>query len=370
MKGSFVERMILPGLAFKASVIGGGYATGRELATFFLPSGAVCGLYAMALATAIWSVVCALTFVFAFQTQSLDYRTFFRVLLGRFWVVFEIAFLVAIVVILAVFAAAAGEIGRALLGMPEFAGALGLALAIATVAARGNDMVEGLFKYVSIILYGTYALFFVFALWMFGNRIGLTLATGSSSDSWIVGGITYASYNIIGAIVILPATRHMRSRRDAIVAGLLCGPFAMLPAALFFLAMIAFSSELLTHPLPSDFLLRELGLPWFRILFQFMILAAMLESGVSGVHAINERVSHMITGRKAGSVGLTPWGRLILTSAILLFAILVANRIGLVALVADGYRWLAYIFLLVYVVPLLTFGSWRMWRTRHLPLSV
>ena len=33
------RRLILPGLAFKAIVIGGGYATGRELAEYFLPSG-------------------------------------------------------------------------------------------------------------------------------------------------------------------------------------------------------------------------------------------------------------------------------------------------------------------------------------------
>ena len=36
---STFQRLILPGLAFKAAVIGGGYATGRELAEYFIPSG-------------------------------------------------------------------------------------------------------------------------------------------------------------------------------------------------------------------------------------------------------------------------------------------------------------------------------------------
>ena len=36
---AWFQRFLLPGLAFKAVVIGGGYATGRELAEFFLPSG-------------------------------------------------------------------------------------------------------------------------------------------------------------------------------------------------------------------------------------------------------------------------------------------------------------------------------------------
>ncbi len=61
-----INRLVLPGLAFKAVVIGGGYATGRELVEFFLPSGAVGGIWAMLLAAAIWSGVCAITFLFAF----------------------------------------------------------------------------------------------------------------------------------------------------------------------------------------------------------------------------------------------------------------------------------------------------------------
>ena len=49
------RRYVLPGLAFKAVVIGGGYATGRELAEFFLPSGPRGGLAGMLLAMLLWS---------------------------------------------------------------------------------------------------------------------------------------------------------------------------------------------------------------------------------------------------------------------------------------------------------------------------
>jgi uncharacterized membrane protein YkvI len=36
---TWFQRFVLPGLAFEAVVIGGGYATGRELAEFFLANG-------------------------------------------------------------------------------------------------------------------------------------------------------------------------------------------------------------------------------------------------------------------------------------------------------------------------------------------
>ena len=36
---SWFQRFLLPGFALKAVIIGGGYATGRELAEYFVPSG-------------------------------------------------------------------------------------------------------------------------------------------------------------------------------------------------------------------------------------------------------------------------------------------------------------------------------------------
>lgn len=85
------KRLLLPGLSFKAVVIGGGYATGREIAEFFLPAGAWGGIAAIALATAIWSAVCVATFLVARAARARDYRAFFKVLLGRGWILFEIA---------------------------------------------------------------------------------------------------------------------------------------------------------------------------------------------------------------------------------------------------------------------------------------
>jgi len=41
---------------------------------------------------------------------------------------------------------------------------------------------------------------------------------------------------------------------------------------------------------------------------------------------------------------------------------LIADRFGLVALIANGYRALAWVLLAVYVLPLLTLGAWWLWR--------
>ena len=55
---------------------------------------------------------------------------------------------------------------------------------------------------------------------------------------------------------------------------------------------------------------------------------------------------------------LEPPARLALSTGILVLSIFVANRFGLVALIARGYRSLAYLFIAVYVIPLLGLAVW------------
>jgi uncharacterized membrane protein YkvI len=310
----------------------------------------------------VWSVVCALTFLFAFQTGSRDYRTFFRHLLGPLWPLFECAYLPALVVILAVYAAAAGAIVQAVFGLPQLLGALGLMACITLIAMWGNAAVERLFKYVSVFLYTVYAIFVALGLTRFGDQISNAFCADNPTTGWALGGLTYAGYNIVGAAVILPVARHLTSRRDALVAGVLAGPLAMLPALFFFICMVAFYPGIKDEALPSDFLLARLGSPVFRIVFQIMILSALLESGTGGVHAINERIAQAYRARTGRP--LPPAARLAAAALLLIGSVFIAARFGLVALIAGGYQWIAYAILAVYVLPLVTYGLWRIIRWR------
>jgi uncharacterized membrane protein YkvI len=360
---SWFQRYLLPGFAFKAFVIGGGYATGREIAEFFVPAGPRGGLYAMALAAVLFSLICIVTFLYARLTASNDYRAFFRRLLGRFWGLFEVAYLLMFMLILAVYGAAAGAIGEAMFGWPTIAGVLVLMAAIAAFTAFGNVSVEWLFQYASYFLYGVYALFVIFALGRFGDRSAETLATVPGAEGWFVAGITYTNYNVVGAVVILPVIRHLTSTRDAVVAGALAGPLTILPALLFFLCMLAWYPQIGGETLPADFMLRQLGMPLLHATFQSMIFFALVQSSVSTVHAINERIAGWLTERRGLAFG--PVQRFASTAVLLVIAIFFAQRFGLVDLIAKGYRGLAIMFLVVFVLPVMTLGLWRVASSRR-----
>ena len=365
---SAFQRYLLPGLAFKAVVIGGGYATGRELAEFFLPSGPWGGLAGMLLAMGIWSVVCVVTFLLARAAQLLDYRAFFRQLLGRFAILFELSYYPYVVLILSVFGAAAGSLGQATFGWPSLYGTLCLLAGICFFTAFGNTSVERLFKWVSIFLYAVYGLFLVMGLKSFHGEIANHFAASATGGGWALGGVTYAAYNVVGAVTILPVLRHMRSDRDAVAAGLLAGPLAMLPAMIFFVCMCAFYPAVQQETLPSDFILRQLHFPAFQVVFQVMIFAALLESSTGTVHSVNERIATAYRRSHAGD--LPRLGRLLISGALLVASVFLAARFGLVMLIARGYRMLAYAMLALYVVPLLTVGAWQAWKLRTAPRPI
>ena len=358
--GSWFQRILLPGFVFKGVVIGGGYATGRELVEFFFASGPVGALYGILLAMLVWSIVCAASFAFAQAVRGYDYRSFFRQLLGPFWILFELAYLALIVLIIAVIAAAAGTTGTTLLRWPGWLGTGLLMGAIVAVCSFGSAGVERMFKVSSLFLYAIYALFVILTLSQFGDRTVANLAGGAADGSWASGGLLYASYNVVGVVAVLPFLVHQRSRRDAILSGLLAGPLAMLPGLLFFLSMIAFYPAIGNEALPSNFLLARIGLGWFTLLFNLMLFVALLETGVGGVNAITDRVADAYQARRHAA--FPRLGFLALSTLIVFGSGVVAAQVGLIDLIAKGYGAFAYVMLGIFILPLLTIGLWRLSR--------
>src|SRR3546814_15147980 len=116
---TWFQRYLLPGFVFQAAVIAGGYATGRELVEFFLPAGPWGGLLGMVVSMLVWSAVLMASFELARVARAYDYRSFFKVLLGRGWFVFALGYFLLMLVILAVMGAAAGEIVHSLFALPH-----------------------------------------------------------------------------------------------------------------------------------------------------------------------------------------------------------------------------------------------------------
>jgi uncharacterized membrane protein YkvI len=346
---------LLPGLVFQSLITGGGYGTGRELVEFFLQYGPLGGLLGMALAITIWSVVCALTFELARATGAYDYRAFTQQLLGRGWGLYEACYLTMTTLILAVMAAATGSILEEIFGLPYLAGALGMVACIGFFVFKGTPAVERFLSTWSFVLYANYAVFLLWCLARFGGDIGSSLAAAEVRPGWLVGGIKYGANNIGVLPAMLFVVRHFTTRKEALGAGLLAGPLGISPGLLFYLAMLGQYPQVVDQAVPSDYLLALLGSRAFRIIFQIALLGSIIDTGTAMIHAVNERINGRLfeQGRT-----MPAYLRPSLAVALLLVASLLA-RFGLIDLIAQGYGTVAWGFLLLFVVPVLTLGAYR-----------
>jgi uncharacterized membrane protein YkvI len=356
-RASRFQRYFLPGFVFQSVVIAGGYGTGRELAEFFLSYGPLGGLLAMVLVSTVgWSLVCALSFEFARVFRAYDYRAFFRRLLGRGWVSFEVCYFVFLLIVLAVIAAAAGTILQETFALRYPVGVVGAMGAVGYLVFRGSTTIEHVLSGWSFVLYAVYLVFFAACFWTFGPDIVANLKGDDPGVGWIVGGIEYTAYNVALIPAVLFSLRHLETRREAIGSGILAGPIAMFPALLFYLAMVGQYPAVAARPVPANYLLEVLGSRLLQMAYAIMLFGTLIETGTGMIHAVNERIAGVYRERvHAMPRGLRP---LVALAALLVGTVMA--RFGLIDLIAKGYGTLAWLFLFIYVIPMLTVGVYKL----------
>lgn len=350
---SFFQRYLLPGFVFQSVIISGGYSTGRELIEFFMTAGPLGGIVGMLVTMLIWSVVLGLTFEFARVHRAYDYRVFFGALLGRAWILFELCYLAMAMLALAVIGAAAGVIFSSMVAVPEFVGTIIMMIAIGILAFYGTSLIEKIMSFWSLVLYAAYISLFVIAIRALAPDVVASVEQNPDiSPGWLQS-LEYAGINLAAAPAILFCVKHISARREAIWAGAMAGPIALIPAILFYIVLLSRYPEVLDQEVPLVSLLGALDISIFSLVFKIIIFGTYIETGIALVHSVNERIA----GVRREHARKMPHGLRVTVAAVLLISsIYLATTIGLIDLIAKGYGTLTYLILAVYVLPLLTIG--------------
>lgn len=353
------QRIWLPGFLFQSVLIGGGYATGRELVEFFLSNGPLPGLFGMLAAAAAFSVLTSVSFELARESRSCNYRSFFHQLLGRGWFLYEIAYLLLGILVLAVIGAAAGEVVAQHLGLSSVFGTVSLMVLIGVLVFWGTRLIEKVLAGWSFVLYITYGVFVLLYLLQHGTRLPDIFSADTMQGEWLTGSLKYVGYSMAVVPIILFCVKHMESRRDAVISGMLCGPLAMLPALLLYLAMAASYPDILSSPVPADFMMQQMHLPVLKAIFYAVMFGTFVETGTAFIHAVNERINEVYEEKERH---MPRWLRPVIAAIALVISIVLAGKIGLIGLIASGYGTLTWAFLLVYLLPLFTVGLYRIFK--------
>ncbi len=356
LETSFFKKYLLPGFVFQSVLIGGGYGTGRELVEFFLSYGPLGGLLGMLLvSTVMWSLLLAVTFEFSRKFQAYDYRTFFMNLLGPFWFVFEIIYFLYMLIVLAVVGSASGILLRDNFGIPYLVGVIFMLTAVGFLTFKGSGLIENFLSVWSMILYAVYAAFLVVGLIKFGPEIQKTFSEGVIQSGWALGGFKYALYNLGNIAAVLFCLNHIEKRKEAISAGLIGGVIGIIPAVLFYIPVVGLYPGVLSEEIPAVFLLQKAGIAALLIVFQIILFGTLIETGTGFIHAVNQRIH--VTLKSKGKK-FAQWHRPIVAVVLLLIALGIST-FGLIDLIAKGYGTASWGFLVVFILPLVTVGIYK-----------
>lgn len=352
---------IMPICVFQSVAIAGGYGTGREVMQFFTIHGVYGGFYGLLLVAVIMGVLSAVTFEFARMTHSYDYRSFFKALIGPWWVSFELFIIYLFPIVLAVLASAAGDMLSVDFGLPTGAGLTVMLVAIAVLAFLGRNLIEKTMVFLTLLLYLAFT-FYLAVAFVDGKAAifnQLHAAVGQPRIGWLYPALKFALYSSPVAALVVFATRGIGTRREAFICGGLCGFFFVVPGFLFHLSFLSAMPAIAAQKVPVHWLIDQLRFPGLLPIYLLAMLGTFIGTGTGFIHAVNERLDYWSTETRG--VPMSRWVHAgIAVGALLLSAFL--GQFGIIALIARGYANAAWISIVVFVFPVSVMGCYRICR--------
>jgi uncharacterized membrane protein YkvI len=362
LNSNWFKKYLLPGLIFQSFVIGGGYGTGREIVEFFLLMGPKNGIYGMLVSMIIWCVVLACTFELSRQFKSYDYRSFLMKILGRGWVLYEVTYLIGLILVISVLGSAAGNLTMEVLGIPTIVGTVIMIFMVGVLAFFGSRIIEAFLSYWSIFLYVVFIILIVWINSIYGHQITNNFSLPENSASWFINGIKYAAYNVGPVAAILFCLTNIETRKEAIVSGFLAGIIAIVPGFMIFYSLVSFYPSINEETIPINFILDKINSTPFKLFFQIILFGTFIETGISLIHGFNERISNWLKTEK--SRDLSRSNRFVISIVLLVISIFIAEKFGLVDLIKNGYGTLTWAYWLIFVIPVLFVAMKKLYLTK------
>jgi uncharacterized membrane protein YkvI len=354
--------LLVPAGVFQSVIVGGAYGTGREVAEYVSAYGALGGLFAIAAVAAGFALLLGLCFEFARVFRVYDYRSFLRELLGPYWLGYEICFLLLLVVVLAVTGAAAGTVLANTFGIEPVTGTLGMLVAVVACNFFGRRLVEMTLTVGALALSAGLLAY----AWLVGSQAGEDILSavmaGGVEPGWLVSAGQFTLYNSALVPVLLYATSSIRTRGEAIGAALVAALAGVLPAIVLHLSFLARHPAAIEQEIPAYWMISEFGTRQFLWLYVCLLFVTIVQTGVGVLQGLNERIDAWSAEARARP--LPKWGHALIAGAAVLMS-LGLSRAGIVALIAKGYGTLAWCFLVVFTLPVLTIGVVRIRRAQR-----
>ena len=361
-------KYLLPGVLIQSVLIGGGYATGREVYEYGAKFGAYGWVSGITIAIG-FALLAVLTFELCRIYKTYDFKSFIEKVIGPLWPVFDALYVILMVFIIAIMAAATGSIVQSVLHLPMLFGEGLVILIVGILNFYGDEIIEKFETVGTVLLYAGYILFTIMVLSKYGDNIGPVLASGTTASyqgEFSMGlavwtGILYVAYNICAIPMGMFSLKRQTERKETVLSGLFAGLLMTIPWFLTYFAMLCFYNDPkvvganVATPW-TEMIQRTTNSPLILTLFSIVLGWTLIETATGCIHALIVRINaaYVKKGEKPMSRGVKGG----MTIGILALS-LILSQVGVIDLIGSGYMYLAYAYILLYLVPVCTIGVYK-----------
>ena len=297
--------------------------------------------------------------------QAFDYHTFVVKLYEEFlpkpvaslgfWV-FEVVYLVLCILILGIITAAGASLATEEWGLSYTASSLIMASAVLLVVGFGAEVIRAFnFTITWVLLLSAVVVLAVAFKPISGNSFQVVASgVGPEGVGWFMSSILYVAFSLIGVVMITSLAEPLTRRFASITAGVLGGAGLGVLILFEYFSAMAYYPEILNEVLPLWFVCSKTGSLAVRISYDLMLLGAILTTGIAVTFPLVKRFKLLLV-KKYGAEKENFYG--FITTLILMIIGLGISSFGLIPLVAGGLTMIAWAFMVVFLLPLLIFGT-------------
>lgn len=349
---------LIPAAVFQSVIFGGAYGTGREIAEFVSRHGPVGGLLGLGVIFAGFTIILFLSFEIARRFQVYDYRNFFKRLVGPAWFSFEILFLIAVLLVLAVNGSAAGTILQEQFHINASVGVGLLFITVVLLNYFGREFVEQSMSVCMLALTAVLIVFCVVTVTQRSDQLSAAFTHGGGAGGWAVSGLQYTLYNAAVIPVLLFCARDLSCARDSAISATVAGIAGAFPALIFHFTFMSNYPAVLDEALPVYALLKDVAGPLLFLTYIIVLFAMMIQTVAGLLQGLIERLDGW--AMEIRNTPLSSRNHALIAAGVLVASLLI-SRFGITAIIAKGYGTLAWGYLLVFVIPLVTIGVRLIW---------
>ena len=368
-------KYILPGVIVQSVMVGGGYATGREIIEYGAKFGALGWIAGLGIFLG-FAIVAVLSFELIRLYKVYDYKSFIKEIAGPFWILFDIVYVVLLIIIIAVMASATGSIVEQTLGMNYYVGVVTVIVIVGILNFYGERLIERFETLGTVALYAGYILFAFLVI--SGNMDNIKEVFATTDTSYTPGataplalwtGIMYVGYNLVCFPASFFTIKRQTSRKQSVIAGIIAGFLTTVPWFLTYFAVMGFypSEDVLGASVPWLVMMASSDAGVLVIAFFGIVMGwTLIETSTGVIHALIERINGALEDSNKNH--LTRPQQAIVTIIILVGAMFLSS-VGIIDLISKGYNACAYGFLLIYLLPLITVGVYKICKKRKEEVS-